>query len=185
MLAIGFMSTAIFMNILWKPVVRKIGTRKSWMISVFIWILVISPFMFIQDKFQGMIVLFFFGIGLSGPIYIIDLILSDIIDEDEVNKGTRREAGYYGVKAFFYKLSTVFVFLTIGLVFTNIGWAVYEPDKVTSEVIFGLRALMFIFPAIALIISLLVMYKYPLHGEKLANVKIKLKKIHEEKRSKI
>jgi GPH family glycoside/pentoside/hexuronide:cation symporter len=185
MLAFGFISTAIFMNILWKPVVRKIGTRKSRMSSVLIWILVISPFMFIQDKFQGMIVLFFFGIGLSGPIYIIDLILSDIIDEDEVNKGTRREAGYYGVKAFFYKLSTLFVFLTIGLVFTNIGWAVYEPDKVTSEVIFGLRALMFIFPAIALIISLLVMYKYPLHGEKLANVKIKLKKIHEEKRSKI
>jgi GPH family glycoside/pentoside/hexuronide:cation symporter len=185
MLAIGFISTAIFMNILWKPVVRKIGPRKSWMISVFIWILVISPFMFIQDKFQGIIVLFFFGIGLSGPIYIIDLILSDIIDEDEVNTGTRREAGYYGVKAFFYKFSTVFVFLTIGLVFTNIGWTVYEPERVTSEVIFGLRALMFIFPAIALIISLLVMYKYPLHGEKLAQVKEKLQKIHEEKRSKI
>ncbi|TFG24934.1 MAG: MFS transporter [Promethearchaeota archaeon] len=185
MLAIGFISTAIFMNVLWKPVVRKIGTRKSWMISVFIWILVISPFMFIQDRFQGIIVLFFFGIGLSGPIYIIDLILSDIIDEDEVNTGTRREAGYYGVKAFFYKLSTVFVFLTIGLVFTNIGWAVYEPEKVTSEVIFGLRALMFIFPAIALVISLLVMYIYPLHGEKLAIVKQKLQKIHEEKRSRL
>ena len=185
MLAIGFISTAIFMNILWKPIVRKIGTRKSWMISVFIWILVISPFMFIQDKFQGIFILFFFGIGLSGPIYIIDLILSDIIDEDEVNTGTRREAGYYGVKAFFYKLSTVLVFLTIGLVFTNIGWAVYEPEKVTSEVIFGLRALMFIFPAIALIISALVMYKYPLHGEKLAIVKQKLQKIHEEKRSRM
>ena len=185
MLVIAFISTAVFMNVLWKPVVRKLGPRKAWMISMLTWILVLIPFMFIQDKYQGMIVLFFFGIGLSGPIYIIDLILSDIIDEDEVNTGTRREAGYYGVKAFFYKLSGVFVFLTIGLVFTNVGWAVYEPEKVTSEVIFGLRALMFIFPAIALIISVLVMYKYPLHGAKLAEVKEKLSKIHEEKRSKL
>jgi GPH family glycoside/pentoside/hexuronide:cation symporter len=141
--------------------------------------------MFIQDKFQGMIVLFFFGMGMSGPIYIIDLILSDIIDEDEVNTGTRREAGYYGVKAFIYKFSSVLVFLTIGLVFTNIGWAVYEPNRVTPEVIFGLRALMFIFPAIALIISFLTIYKYSLQGEKLGKVKEELQRIHDEKRSRI
>ena len=185
MLVIAFISTAVFMNVLWKPVVRKLGPRKTWMIAMLSWILVLIPFMFIQDKYQGMIVLFFFGIGLSGPIYIIDLILSDIIDEDEVTTGTRREAGYYGVKAFFYKLSGVFVFLTIGLVFTNVGWAVYEPEKVTSEVVFGLRALMFIFPAMALVISILVMYKYSLHGEKLAQVKEKLQKIHEQKRARL
>ncbi len=185
MLVIGFISTALFMNILWKPVVLKIGPRKAWMISVLVWILSLVPFMFIQDRFQGMIVLIFFGMGMAGPIYMIDLILSDIIDEDEVNTGTRREAGYYGMKAFLYKLSSVFVFLTIGLVFTNVGWAVYEPEKVTSGVIFGLRALMFIFPAIALVISILVIYKYPLYGEKLATVKEKLSKIHEEKRSRI
>ncbi len=184
-LIIGFLSTALFMNILWKPVVLKIGPRKAWMISILIWILSLVPFMFIQDRFQGMIVLFFYGMGMAGPIYIIDLILSDIIDEDEVTTGTRREAGYYGVKAFLYKFSSVFVFLTIGLVFTNVGWTVYEPEKVTSEVIFGLRALMFIFPAIALIISILVMYKYPLHGEKLTTVKEKLHKIHEGKRAKL
>lgn len=185
MFIILFISSALFMNLLWKPIVKKIGTRKTWMISILTWILALIPFMFIQDKFQGMIVFFFFGLGLSGPIYIIDLILSDIIDEDEVNTGTRREAGYYGVKAFFYKLSGVFVFLTIGLVFTNVGWAVYEPEKVTSEVIFGLRSLMFIFPTIALVISILVMYKYPLHSEKLAQAKEKLQKIHEQKRARL
>ena len=185
MLVIAFLSAALFMNILWKPVVRKTGNRKAWMISVLIWIISLVPFMFIQDKFQGMIVVFFFGMGMSGPIYIIDLILSDIIDEDEVNTGTRREAGYYGVKAFIYKLSSVLVFLTIGLVFTNVGWAVYEPNRVTPEVIFGLRALMFIFPAIALIISFLTMYKYSLQGERLGKVKEERQKIHNEKRSRI
>jgi GPH family glycoside/pentoside/hexuronide:cation symporter len=180
-----FISTAFFMNILWKPLVRKIGPRKSFLISLLIWVLTLAPLMFIQDRWQALIVFFVMGIGLSGPIYFVDLILADIIDEDEVNTKTRSEASYYGVKLFFIRLSTVFVFLTIALVFTNIGWRVFEPEKVTPQVLFGLRALMFIFPAIALGIAFLAVYYYPLHGERLKRVKGELQKIHEEKKSRI
>ena len=180
-----FISAAVFMNILWKPLVRKIGTRKSFLISVLIWVLTLAPLMFIQDRWQALIVFFVMGIGLSGPIYFVDLILADIIDEDEVNTKTRSEASYYGVKMFFIRLSTVFVFLTIALVFTNVGWTVFEPEKVTPLVLFGLRALMFIFPAIALGITFLAVYHYPLHGERLKRVKVELQKIHEEKKSRI
>jgi len=70
-------------------------------------------------------------------------------------------------------------------VFTNIGWTIFEPEKVTSDVIFGLRALMVIFPTIALIIAMIANYKYPLDGEYLKEVKEKLLKLHEEKISKI
>ena len=80
---------------------------------------------------------------------------------------------------------TVFVFLAISTVFQNVGWAVYEPDNVTPDVIFGLRALMFIFPAIALGIAFLSVYIYPLHGKKLREVKEKLQLIHNEKKSNI
>ncbi len=185
MLALAFISAAIFMNILWNPIVQKIGTKKTWLISATVWILTLIPLIIIQDKIQGLIVFTIIGLGLSGPIYLIDLIMSDIIDEDEVKTGTRREAGYYGVKAFFYKLSTVAVFLTIGLVFTNAGWIVYEPEKVTSEVILGLKFLMFLFPTFALLISLLFIYFYPLHGERLEKIKAELKQIHLKKKSKI
>jgi len=50
-------------------------------------------------------------------------------------------------------------------------------------VIFGLRSLMFIFPVIALIVAILAMTQYPLHGEKLKDVKEKLKLIHEQKKA--
>jgi GPH family glycoside/pentoside/hexuronide:cation symporter len=183
MLGLAFISAAIFMNILWKPIVVKYGARKTWLISVSVWILTIIPLLFIQDKIQGLIVFFIIGIGLSGPIYLIDLILCDIIDEDEVSTGTRREAGYYGVKAFFYKLSTVFVFLAISLVFSSIGWIVYEPKNVSFQVIFGLRALMCIFPVAALILSLFFIYRYPLYGEKLIKLKEELKRMHEQKKA--
>ena len=86
---------------------------------------------------------------------------------------------------FLMHLSTVLVFVTISLVFTNVGWTVFEPENVTPEVIFGLRALMFIFPAMALLIALLVIFKYPLDGERLEKVREELQKLHEEKKSRI
>ena len=184
-MGIVFISAAIFMTILWNPVVRKIGPRKAWIISMIIFLISMVPLMFITEVIHGFIVFFFMGVGFSGSMYIIDLIVADIIDEDEVKTGLRREAGFYGVNALFLRLSTVFVFVCIGLVFANVGWAVYEPENVTPAVIFGLRALMFIFPAIALGIGIIVMYKYPLDGERLRQVKEDLQKLHDEKRSKV
>jgi GPH family glycoside/pentoside/hexuronide:cation symporter len=150
-----------------------------------IFIATLAPLLFIQNAIAGLIVFFLIGIGMSGSIYIIDIIISDICDEDEIISGVRSEGAYYGVNMFLMHLSTVFVFITISLVFTNVGWAVFEPEKVTPEVIFGLRALMFIFPAIALLIALLVIYKYPLDGERLEKVKEQLKKLHDEKKSRV
>ncbi len=184
LLGIAFISAVLFITVLWKPVVRKIGLRKSWLISMSIWIITLIPLLFIQDVFVGMIVFFFVGMGLAGSLFIVDLIISDIIDEDEVKTGVRREAGYYGINAFFSRLSTVFVFLAIGLVFTYNGWLVYEPENVTLDVIMGLRILMAVFPSIALLISILVIYKYPLDGERLVKVKEELQKLHEEKKLK-
>jgi GPH family glycoside/pentoside/hexuronide:cation symporter len=117
---------------------------------------------------------------------LIDLIVADIIDEDEVNTGIRRDASYYGVNALFLRFSTVFVFLAISLVFTSVGWDVFIPEGTTdSEFAAGLKILIFVFPAIAMVIAVLALYKYPLDGERLKEVKEKLAKIHEEKKLKV
>ncbi len=122
LLGIAFISAALFMTILWKPLVQRIGPRKSWLISMSIWVIILSLLMIIGDPVSGMIVFFLMGIGLSGSLYIIDIIISDIVDEDEVNTGTRREGAYYGVNMFLMHLSTVVVFLVIGPVFLISNW---------------------------------------------------------------
>ncbi len=185
LLGISFISAAIFMTILWKPVVQKIGPRKSWLISMSIWIATLIPLLFIGDMISGLIVFFLMGIGLSGSLYIIDIIISDIVDEDEINTGIRREGAYYGANMFLMHLSTVLVFLVIGPVFILSNWEMFDPLNVTQEVIFALRSLMAIFPSIALLIALLVIYKYPLDDERLKQVKQQRQKLHEEKKSKI
>lgn len=185
MIGLTFISAAIFINILWKPVVQKIGPRKAWLLSIVIWIATTIPLIFITDAVSGFIIFFLLGIGFGGTLYIIDIIVADIVDEDEMITGMRREAGYYGVNALCLRFTTIFVFLAISLVFTNVGWAVYEPENVTPQVILGLRILMGVFPIMALLVGFVSMYKYPLDGERLKNIKEQLDVLHAEKKSKI
>ncbi|MFX0042237.1 MAG: MFS transporter [Candidatus Hodarchaeota archaeon] len=185
LLGIGFISAAIFINF-WRWVASKIGPRKAWMASLTTWIITLSPLLFVDTFELALITFFFVGIGLAGSMVLIDLIVADIIDEDEVNTGIRRDASYYGVNALFLRFSTVFVFLAISLVFTSVGWDVFIPEGADlSKFVVGLRILIFVFPAIAMIIAILSLYKYPLDGERLREVKEKLAKIHEEKKLKV
>ena len=178
----AFISAAIFMTVVWKPLVQKIGPRKSWLASMSIWVIILLLLLFIDDMILGFIMFFLMGLGLSGSLYIIDIIISDIVDEDEVNTGIRREGAYYGVNMFLMHLSTILVFLVIGNVFIISNWPKYDPNNITPEVIFGLKSLMSIFPAIALGIGILAIYKYPLDGERLLKVREEREKMHEQKK---
>ncbi|MFX1235132.1 MAG: MFS transporter [Promethearchaeota archaeon] len=188
LLGATFLSTAIFMTLLWKPLVQKLGPRRSWLLSMNIWIVTLVPLFFLNSSIPfleviAFIVFFLIGIGLSGSLYIIDIIIADIIDEDEVKSGIRREGGYYGINIFFQRFATVFVFIIIGPVFLVADYP-YFTGSMTPEIEFGLRSLMFIYPAIALIIAIIAIYFYPLDGERLKQVKEQREKIHQEKKSK-
>ncbi|MHA1359378.1 MAG: MFS transporter [Candidatus Helarchaeota archaeon] len=168
---------------IWKRIGHKFGLRKGFMLSMAVWIVTLAPLYFISDVVAGLIVFAFIGLGVSGSLYYIDLIVSDIIDEDEIKTGCRREGGYYGINALIIRLSTILTFITIGLVFSTTGWWVFEPSGPIEPVIFGLRNIMFIFPVIALTIGIIAMYFYPLHGTRLVAVKEAQKKLHAEKRA--
>jgi GPH family glycoside/pentoside/hexuronide:cation symporter len=174
LLGVSFLSAGLFMTILWKPLVQKIGPRKSWLISMTIWIITLTPVAFI--------IFFLVGIGLAGSLYIIDIIIADIVDEDEVKTGTRREGGYYGVNIFFQRFATVFVFLIIGPVFLIANWSEFDPNIIPD---FELRSLMVLYPVIALVIAIVAIYFYPLDGKYLKQIKEQRDQIHQEKKSKI
>lgn len=189
LLGATFLSSAIFMTLLWKPLVQRLGPRKSWLISMSIWIITLIPLFVLNSNIPfleviAFIVFFLIGIGLSGSLYIIDIIIADIIDEDEVKSGIRREGGYYGVNIFFQRFATVFVFLIIGPVFLIADYP-YFTGSLTPQIEFGLRSLMFIYPAIALVIAIIAICFYPLDGERLKQVKEQREKIHHEKKLKI
>ncbi|MHA1624916.1 MAG: MFS transporter [Promethearchaeota archaeon] len=184
LLGTTFLSAALFMTLIWKPLVQKIGPRKSWLISMSIWIISLMPLLVLGPNMELMafIIFFLIGIGLSGSLYIIDIIIADIVDEDEIETGMRREGGYYGVNIFFQRFATVFVFLIMGSVFLIADWGVFDPITLPA---LEIRSLMSIYPSIALIIAIIAIYFYPLDGDRLKQVKEKRDEIHQEKKSNI
>lgn len=180
LLGVTFISAAIFI-FFWRWVVVKVGVKKGLMMSMATFIITLLPFMFISDVITAFIAFFIVGIGLAGDLLYVDLVLATVIDEDELTTGIRREGGYYGINALITKLSTILIFLTISIVFTSVGWAVFDPLGTTEQTIFGLRSLMFIFPAIALCIGIISMSRFPITKEKYEQIKLEADKLHKEK----
>jgi len=188
LLGVAFISAAIF-NYLWNYIAQKLGLRKGFLISMVCFIISLIPFMFLSENISNypiaLISFFFVGVGLSGSLFFRDPIVSTIADQDELKTGVRREGGFYGVNALIVRLSTIFIFLTISIVFTSTGWKVFEPEDVTPEIIIGLRLLMFVFPAISLTIGIISINQFPITNEKYREIKQKVDKLHEEKRNKL
>jgi Na+/melibiose symporter-like transporter len=159
----------------------KIGMRNAFIITMVIWIITLFPFVLISGQefyLMFIIITAIQGFPLSGALFYVDIVHGDIIDEDACNYGVKRSGCYYGINAFIHRISIILVVLTLYSMFGSIGWdQQYEfivPDPLLK--ILGLKALMFIFPAIALIIAIIFMKSYGLHGERLIKMREELKK---------
>jgi GPH family glycoside/pentoside/hexuronide:cation symporter len=181
LLGLAFISAAIF-TFFWRFITHKIGLRKGFMLSMATFIIVLFPFLFISDFTSGIIVFFFVGLGLSGSLFFRDPLVGAVADEDELKTGIRREGSFYGVNALVIRLSTIFIFISIGMVFESVGWRVFDP---LADPELGLRFLMFLFPAIALVVGIISMYFYPITKEKFKQIKEEVDKLHREKTAKL
>ena len=177
-LMIALLSAAIFQPVQSK-IRSKVGTRKGLIIGLAIWIVTLFPLIFLSNNAMSttlaMIIFFTIGFGLSAALFHIDLIHGDVIDQDALKFGVRRAASYYGVNAFIHRFSTVLGITTIALIFSGTGWSSYESivaDPAIREL--GLKALIFVFPAIALLGAIICFRFYDLHGEKLENMRHQL-----------
>lgn len=184
LLGVAFISAALFI-FLWRYVAVKIGMKNGFMLSMTIFIITLIPLLFISDVISAFISFFFVGLGLSGSFMFIDVIIPTVIDYDELKTGVRREGGYFGINALIIRLSGIFTFLTISLVFNSVGWTVFDPKGTTEQTIFGLRSLMTIFPIIALIIGIISISRFPIDKQKYHEIKIKVEELHKQKKEKI
>ncbi|WP_457557469.1 MFS transporter [Candidatus Harpocratesius sp.] len=150
----------------WSKMDSKFGSRKAFMFSHLLWILSFIPLLFIQSYPLCLVNMFFIGLGLGGAPYFIDRNISNIADQDELFTKQRREASFYGVHAIFIRLAGILQILSINIIFSYNGWEQVSLDNPTYEQKLGLRLLMSIFPAIALLIGLFFLWKFPLTKEK-------------------
>lgn len=179
-LALALISAALFIP-LQSRIASKIGTRKGLMIGLGMWIITLFPLVLLSNneisRILSMVIFFTTGFGLSAALFYIDLIHGDVIDQDALKFGIKRAASYYGVNAFIHRFSMILGITTIATIFSGTGWSTYTPIPADPFLIeLGLKSIIFLFPAIALVGSILIWKYYDLHGEKLRLMRQELDK---------
>ncbi len=156
----------------------KFGMRKAFIISELVWIVSLFPFLLLGEGMMALGILFaaIVGFGISGNMFYFDIMLGDVIDQDELTHGVKRSASFYGTNAFVHRLHIILIISTIAIVFTGAGWAGYNPNP-GVDVMIGLKLLMFLFPAIALVIAIVFLKSYDLHGRKLDSMRDELSRL--------
>ncbi|MBY9011352.1 MAG: MFS transporter [Candidatus Lokiarchaeota archaeon] len=107
------------------------------------------------------------------------------IDEDELRNGSRREGMFIGMDALIHKPSQSIGPIVATFILGVFGYIQNSPVPQSDSALFGIKILMFLIPAIASTIGLIFMYFYPIHGEKLDDMREKLEALHMEKRGRI
>jgi GPH family glycoside/pentoside/hexuronide:cation symporter len=135
--------------------------------------LLLLPLLFVQTYIQAIITTATLGVGLAGLLMLRDIMLADVIDEDSLAAGVRREGMYFGMNGFIIRLAFAFQGAMLGGMLALAG---YNPalEAQPPNVALGLRLLITLVPMTAILIGVFAAWKYPLHGQQLHQVKAQL-----------
>jgi GPH family glycoside/pentoside/hexuronide:cation symporter len=178
LLALMFITAMPFLPI-WGRCYKRYGTRNSFIVTMTIFALSLQPLFFVSSFIATVPIMLLAGIGLSGYMMLPEIMIGEIADEDETRTKVRREGIYYGMNGFIGRFSFVLTGLTTTLVFGLTGYQGGAPP--TPEINLMFRLFMTMIPLIAMVLALIALKYYPLHGDRLEDVRKEINRIHKDK----
>ena len=161
---------------------KKYGNKHAILYLSTIVILGFIMITFAEELILASISFALIGMGFSGQTVLVYTLLADIIDQDELETGVRREGMYFGTDALITKpaqsvsaaISGLILFLTL-----------YNPDlrKQEPSAVFGIKLLVGLIPAIFIIIGMIILWLYPLNpkSDEYKEMKRKVSILHDQK----
>jgi GPH family glycoside/pentoside/hexuronide:cation symporter len=152
--------------LIWRPIVLKLGYRRTWIIAAFTFIPGLLLTGLAKDFTSGLIGTLLICPGLAGSMIMPFPVISEIIDEDaKREKGYRREGIFFGMNGGITKLA----FSAQGVLFAAIMSAsgyVAGATVQSAGAVNGIRMLIGGTPILASLIIIFCMWRYPLGREK-------------------
>jgi GPH family glycoside/pentoside/hexuronide:cation symporter len=161
-------SSALAALFIWEPLSKRIGKKIVYWIGASLWIIAeVGIFQVKAGQINLMSALAAIaGIGMSTAYFIPSSMLPEVIDWDELQTGKRREGLFYSILMFLFQLTFAVGLFSIGqwLSFSGFQEAIPGPLKIVQpqSALMAIRQAIFILPTIALIISLILTYFYPI-----------------------
>ncbi|MGK7929693.1 MAG: MFS transporter, partial [Spirulina sp.] len=178
--AIAIQGTALMMLFVWKKVSDLVGKKTVYFLGVSIWLVAQAVLFSIQP---GQVGLLYFcavlaGLGVSVGYLIPWSMMPDVIEWDELKTGQRREGIFYGFMVLLQKVGLALALLIVG---QTLDWADFverlpgqpipmQPDSA----LLAIRVANAIFPALCLIVGMILTYFYPITREVHASIRLQL-----------
>ena len=135
------------------------------------------PLWFVNTLQGAVIAAFFIGIAFAGIFLMDNVLIADVIDEDEVKTGQRREGMYFGLNGLVVTLSAAIVSVVFGIIAPAYGYDTRLAVQPAS-VALGFHIFMSGLPFVGCLLAFFALLTYPLHGESLRQVKATLSARH-------
>jgi len=145
---------------IWTIIAHRVDdNRKIGIIACAVLFITFIPLIFVADVIGWIIGLILFGVGIGANWYIDPPLMGDVLDDVSVRTGKTQYRIYYGFQSFFIKFGQTFIAITIALSHIFTGY-VEGAETQDALALFGIRIHTAIVPAILMLITLLIFWKW-------------------------
>ena len=151
-----YLSAAVFVSAiptmyLWYFLINKLGTLKVWRIALLTLAVALGIMLFARNLTFAMIAGVLVGAGIAGVTANLDMVNSELIEEDACKSGARREATYFAAISFVTRLSGLVRSGVFALLFLFFGYE--SGDAPGANPAEAARFMMVVFPMCLMVIS--------------------------------
>jgi GPH family glycoside/pentoside/hexuronide:cation symporter len=151
--------------LVWRPIVIKLGYRRTWIIAALVFVPGLFLMLIAKDFYSGLLGTLLTAPGLAGSMIMPFPVISEIIDDDAKKEhGYRREGIFFGMNGGITKLA----FSAQGVLFASVmsaaGYVAGEAVQ-TASAVNGIRFMIGGTTIIATLITAFCMWRYPLGRE--------------------
>jgi GPH family glycoside/pentoside/hexuronide:cation symporter len=147
--------------LIWRPIVPRLGNRKTWILASFIFIPGFLLVAFANNFHTGLLGTVMAAPGLAGSMIMPFPVISEVIDDDAARHGYQRSGVFFGMSWGIVKLAFSAQGVLFAAVMSAAGY-VSGSDVQSTSAIWGIRFLIGITPIIACLIIAYCMYRFPL-----------------------
>jgi GPH family glycoside/pentoside/hexuronide:cation symporter len=169
-LATAFVVAALALYPWRQLVAKRFEPRTTALIGYAATALSVLPLAFVRSLETAIAGAALIGVAFAGIFLMDNVLIADVIDEDELKTGQRREGMYFGLNGLVVTLSTAIssaVFAIVAPVYGYDTQLSVQPASVDA----GFRLYMTGLPFLGCTLAFFALLTYPLYGERLQQVK--------------
>jgi len=160
--------------LIWQRIIARTGSRAAMIVSMLATAVLALPLIFVNSLTAMAVVLAVLGLAVGGTALGPDMLFAEVVDDDYVRTGQRREGMYRGILGFVYRFPPALAGLLLGEGLAAAGFnadlpASAQPDAVATVI----RAFAALLPLLAVAGGTALLIAYPLYGSTLADIQRK------------